>query len=63
VVVGFIALLILGYFRDVGFKLSGNRRREVLMKKVQKTLRVLVFDVVNVCWAIGASATAVPLSA
>jgi hypothetical protein len=64
-VAGFVALLFIGFGRDCISPLSGdsNRRKEVLMKTAQKTLAVLVFGTLNLVWAIGASAMAVPLSA
>jgi len=60
VTAGFVALLIIGYFRDRGLTLSGrfSRRKEFAMKKAQETVRVLVFGALNTIWAIGASVMA-----
>lgn len=62
---GFVALPVIGYFRDNGLTLSGcfNRRKEATMNKAQGTLRVLVFGILNTGWAIGASVMAASLSA
>jgi hypothetical protein len=64
-VAGFVALLFIGFGRDIGsFLLNVSRQeKEVLMNAAQKTFTFLVYGMLNLMWAIGASAMAVPLLA
>lgn len=65
VMVGFVVLLVIGYCRDNGLKLSGhsNRGKGAPMKKAQEALGVLVFGILNTVWTIGANVMAGHLSA
>lgn len=65
VMAGFVVLLVIGYCRDNGLKLSGHsyRRKGATMKKAQEALGVLVFGILNTVWTIGAGMMAGPLSA
>jgi hypothetical protein len=64
-VAGFVALLFIGFGRDIGsFVLDvSNQEKDVLMNTAQRTFKFLVFGTLNLLWAIGASAMAVPLLA
>ena len=64
-VAGFVALLFIGFGRDIGSFLLDvtSQEKEVLMNTAKKTFTFLVFGMLNLTWAIGASAMAVPLLA
>jgi hypothetical protein len=64
-VAGFVALLFIGFGRDIGsFLLDvSNQEKEVRMNTAKKTSTFLVFGILNLSWAIGGSAMAVPLLA
>ena len=64
-VAGFVALLFIGFGRDIGSFLLNVicQEKEVLMSTAQRTFTFLVFGMLNLMWAIGASAMAVPLLA
>jgi hypothetical protein len=63
-VAGFIALLVLGFLRDVGFRLSEyHERKEALMNMAMTNVRIVGYGALSAFWAIGTSAMAVPLSA
>jgi hypothetical protein len=64
-VAGFVALLFIGFGRDIGsFLLDvSDQEKEVLMNTAKRTTTFLVFGILNLLWAVGASAMAVPLLA
>ncbi len=60
-----MVLLFIGFGRDIGTFLLDitNQEKGVLMDKAKKTTLFLVYGILNLVWAIGASAMAVPLLA
>lgn len=60
-----MVLLFIGFGRDIGTFLLHvlYQEKEVLMNTAQKTFTFLVYGILNILWAIGASAMAVPLLA
>ena len=63
-VAGFVVLLCIGFARDIGsILLNTYQEKEALMKAAKRKLTFLVYGILNLTWAIGASAMSVPLLA
>jgi hypothetical protein len=64
-VAGFMALLVVAYFRDSCSYLAdvSGHRKEERVEKPSRFLGMLAYGALSSSWAIGASAMAVPLSA